>query len=75
VNDILKVESNFIKQMRLVIYDRWGKVVFETTNKDEGWDGTFNNADLAPDVYAFVLQVTCSNGADYGTQGNVTLIR
>lgn len=75
VNDILKVESNFIKQMRLVIYDRWGKIVFETTNKDEGWDGTFNGSDLAPDVYAFVLQVTCSNGVEYGTQGNVTLIR
>ncbi len=75
INDVLKVESNFVKSMELLVYDRWGELVFSTTNQDEGWDGTYNGAELAPDVYAYCLQATCSNGVDYKSIGNVTLIR
>ncbi|WP_235293278.1 T9SS type B sorting domain-containing protein [Portibacter lacus] len=75
VNDVLKVESNFVKKMNLQIYDRWGELVFSTTNIDEGWDGSYEGKILAPDVYAYSLSATCSNGAVFNKVGNVTLIR
>lgn len=75
INDILKVESNFVKSMQLKIYDRWGIEIFVSTNVDDGWDGTFNGADLAPDVYAYIFNATCSDGTPYSSIGNITLIR
>ncbi len=44
---------------KLQIFDRWGKMVFETENPDKGWDGTTaQNADPKPGVYVFKLTVT-----------------
>lgn len=75
MNDILKVESNFVKRLNLDIYTRWGELVFSTNQVGAGWDGTFNGTELAPDVYAFKLSATCSNDAVFTKVGNVTLIR
>jgi gliding motility-associated-like protein len=75
LNDVLKLESNYVKKMKLEIYTRWGELVYSTTDPDAGWDGTFDGAELAPDVYAYNLSATCSNDAVYTKMGNITLIR
>lgn len=36
----------------LYIYDRWGRLVFETTNPNQGWDGTFGGQPLPEGQYA-----------------------
>ncbi|MEE9439458.1 MAG: gliding motility-associated C-terminal domain-containing protein [Saprospiraceae bacterium] len=75
VNDILYLRSNFIDNMELLIYDRWGEEVFRTTDQTIGWDGTFRGAKLEPDVFAYALRVTCINQEEYRTRGNVSLLK
>jgi gliding motility-associated-like protein len=36
----------------LYIYDRWGRLVFETTNPAQGWDGTFGGQAMPEGQYA-----------------------
>jgi gliding motility-associated-like protein len=74
-NDMLFVRGNAIDDMELLIYNRWGEKVFESTKQDVGWDGTFRGKLLSPDVYAFYLRVRCFNGQDFIKQGNITLLR
>lgn len=74
-NDILYVRSNYIKQMEFQVFNRWGELMFKSTDKSIGWDGMYQGKLMSPDVYAYSLQVTCSNGATYQKLGNVTLIR
>ncbi len=57
------------------IYDRWGVKVFETTNIDEGWDGTYNGSPQPFGVYIYQIRATTNSGEDYEKHGNVTLIR
>lgn len=38
---------------RLLIYDRWGQRVMETTDPGQGWDGTLNGKALASGVYVY----------------------
>lgn len=76
VNDYFLPRSNFIKKMEFAVFNRWGERVYYTTDvKTTGWDGTYNGSDLKPDVYAYQLIVTCSNGEQYKKIGNVTLVR
>ncbi len=74
-NDLLLVKSPVITEMTLVIFNRWGQEVFRTNNINEGWDGTFQDKDCAPDAYAYYLQATCISGDSFVKRGNVTLIR
>ncbi len=57
------------------IYNRWGNKVFETSDIDKGWDGTFNGTPQPFDVYIYEVSATTSEGAPFVKHGNVTLIR
>jgi gliding motility-associated-like protein len=74
-NDVLLVRSNYIDEMELIIYNRWGREVFKSTDQNTGWDGTFNGATLAPDAFAYFLKVRCIDGTEIRRQGNVSLLK
>lgn len=75
VNDVFIPRSNFIDEMQLVIYNRWGQEVFTSIDKNQGWDGTYEGKLLPADSFAYYLKVRCVNAEEYIKKGNVTLIR
>ncbi|MEM7104226.1 MAG: PKD domain-containing protein [Bacteroidota bacterium] len=75
VNDILYVRANAVTDVYFVIYSRWGEKIFETNDKDIGWDGTFKGAELSPDVFGYYLTLRCLNEELYSRKGNITLLR
>lgn len=74
-NDVLYVYGAMIQGILFRIYDRWGELVFETTDRNKGWDGTFRGKLLDPDVYDYYLQVDCVGGLQNIIKGNITLMR
>ena len=74
-NDVLYVRGIWIEKMIFRIFDRWGEMVFESTDPTIGWDGTFRGKKLDPDVYDFYLDVTCVGGLNSISKGNVTLMK
>lgn len=74
-NDILFVKGFGITTMKFVIYNRYGEVVFETTDQNIGWDGTFKNRDENPGVFVWVLEYTVLTGKGGLMSGNTTLVR
>jgi gliding motility-associated-like protein len=74
-NDILLVKGNIIESMHIAIYDRWGEKVFESDDKNKGWDGTFRGVVVAPAVYVYYLDLTCYNKEKFVKKGNITVIR
>ncbi len=74
-NDFWKVESNFVDEIEILVYNRWGQEVFKSDQQLPGWDGTFDGSLLEPDVYGYWIRVVCINGFEYTTKGNVTLMR
>jgi gliding motility-associated-like protein len=60
------------------VFDRWGKLLFETNNINQGWDGTDmnNTLPLGIGLYAWTLEVFPKNGSTIPKMsGNVSLIR
>jgi gliding motility-associated-like protein len=58
------------------IYNRWGEVVFKTSDVTEGWDGTFNGLKCPEGSYAWVLRLGLSESEDVKiVNGAVNLIR
>jgi len=75
LNDVLYVEGNVIDEFYFAIYNRWGEEVFASRSQSDGWDGTYQGKELAPDVYGYYLEVSCLGGERYTAKGNVTLLR
>lgn len=57
------------------IFNRWGNLVFETTDIDKGWDGTYNGAPQSMGVFVYDVQAVTSAGKLFQKHGNTTLIR
>ena len=58
------------------IFDRWGKTVFETTDKSQGWSGVNKNGvDLNGGLYTYVLKIVDNKGEKLKYQGTVLLLR
>ena len=77
-NDYLKVyyeNYDCIKNLKLLIFDRWGEKVFETNNKLFEWHGTYKNKTLNTQVLTYILQVDFSDGNNLTKRGNVSLIK
>ncbi|MBK6729524.1 MAG: gliding motility-associated C-terminal domain-containing protein [Bacteroidetes bacterium] len=57
------------------IFDRYGKILFETTDIDIGWDGKFNGKTMQVGTYAYVITFTATNGQAVIKKGNVTVVK
>ena len=59
----------------LRIYNRWGALVFETTDPTQGWDGIYDGKPAPSDVYVWMADGFCASGLEVKKKGNVTLLR
>lgn len=59
----------------LIIFNRWGELIFTSNSQNLGWDGTMKNGNFAPaGVYSWVLQYCDFRGEKYKQNGTVTLL-
>jgi gliding motility-associated-like protein len=75
INNKVFVKGFGISKMRFIIWNRWGQRVFETNDKNIGWDGKYNGALQPMDVYAYTLDVEFFDGKRATKKGDITLIR
>jgi gliding motility-associated-like protein len=61
--------------MRWRIYNRFGNLVFETSNRNQGWDGRYKGVILPMDVFAYTLEVEFTDGTRATKKGDITLLR
>ena len=62
-NDEFRVSYRSLKEFHIWVYNRWGKLVYESTDPAKGWDGTINGRDAAEGAYFYVIR---AKGTDAG---------
>lgn len=81
VNDIFKPFSRkFVRNAEIKIFNRWGNIVFETTDPDIGWNGNFRNTSqlVSEGAYFYVIsyEVSSLEGIrEESISGYITLLR
>jgi gliding motility-associated-like protein len=73
LNDTFRpvVDYERVRMFSMVIYNRWGQLIFETTYPAEGWDGK----DAPAGAYSWVISYSNNTGILYQLKGMVTLIK
>jgi gliding motility-associated-like protein len=68
--------STALVKYSLVVYDRWGELVFTTTEKRNRWDGTFKGKPMPVGTYSWILGYqTITDNQYYTRKGTVSLVR
>lgn len=83
-NDYFVPKAEGVRQLRLLIYSRWGELVFDRSYADEqemgrpgmGWDGTLQGRPQQEGLYSYVLFYgTPLSGKQPALYGQVLLVR
>ena len=74
-NRIFKPSYAFIsdKDYYFSIFDRWGNILFETTDPTQGWNGTKNGKPYPNSIYTYMLRYSSSTGKKFEEIGAFNL--
>jgi gliding motility-associated-like protein len=77
INDLFRpILTGELDAFKMMIFNRWGEKVFETTNYKVGWDGVYNGEPQPIATYVFLVEYTPAGGiTTMIDKGNFTLLR
>lgn len=75
VNDVFKPEFSGYIEMELMIFDRWGEMIFKTNELYGGWNGKKKDVNCEMGVYTYKLTATDYKNHIVEKVGHVTLLR
>jgi len=70
INDVFRAKYFLpVKVFRLSVFNRYGEKVFETTDINKGWDGTYGGRDQPKGIYVWIVQLTGLNNVEQTSKG------
>lgn len=77
VNDIYKAKSTHksIIEFKAYIFNRWGQKLYEWSDIDGGWDGTYHGAKVKAGVYYVLVKAKGADGKKYEIKRDVNVLR
>jgi len=76
-NDFFMGYGTCIKEFQLLIFDRWGNKIFESSDLNNGWNGAVNNKGkmVQEDVYVWKVRILDIYKKEHKYVGRVTMLR
>ena len=77
LNDLFLPSTGFVDivDYNFTVFNRWGEKIFETSDRNEGWDGRYAGNKCEPEVYVWLLTFKTASGQFIDQKGTVTLLR
>ena len=79
INDVFQVVmSNAPFELVVNIFDRWGELIYTSTDPDDFWDGTYDGIPAQDGVYVYTVRYRSIADAGVVSKqltGHVTLLR
>lgn len=74
-NNTFYAVANNVKEFEMLIFNRWGELIFQSSSIDQQWTGTYNGKQALDDVYIWKINYSDLNGIAHQLVGHVTLLR
>ena len=74
-NDLFTVGGGHFTKFELLIFNRWGQVVFQSTERSRGWDGRLAGKEQPTGTYVYQLSAKTKDGKLVKRSGTINLIR
>jgi gliding motility-associated-like protein len=75
-NNVFKpILTSLVASYQLQIYNRWGELIFESFDKEVGWDGSYKGGIVQNGAYNWVIKIKTDGTQTHVKRGNVLLLR
>ncbi len=77
-NETWKVFSNFVTELDVFVYNRWGELIYHSNDLDFAWDGTVNGEPAPGGTYAYLIKYSSEfdrSETVYEQRGGVVIVR
>ncbi|HYG19258.1 MAG TPA: PKD domain-containing protein, partial [Ohtaekwangia sp.] len=74
-NEMFIPLMNRVRKFQMMIFNRWGDLLFESANQESGWDGYFQGKLCPQDVYVYKIVLEYDDGRQIVKTGDINLIR
>lgn len=74
-NDMFLAISNNVSKFEMLIFNRNGSLVFQSSDIKKGWDGTFKGQLADNNVYVYKISYVGKDNKSHNLTGSVTLIK
>ncbi|MBI3134640.1 MAG: gliding motility-associated C-terminal domain-containing protein [Bacteroidetes bacterium] len=74
-NNYFQAVTHNIESFDMMIFNRWGEIVYRTSSIDHQWDGTYNGVKVPDDVYVWVIDYRDLKGVEKQLRGHVAVLR
>jgi gliding motility-associated-like protein len=75
INDEFLALGDSVKAYELSIFNRWGELLFSTTDRYATWNGIYNGSEQPTDSYVYVAHATLYNNKKKDYNGTFSLLR
>ncbi|GAB3176940.1 T9SS type B sorting domain-containing protein [Telluribacter humicola] len=74
-NDVFQAKGIFFDSFQMLIYNRWGEVVYSSTDSSQGWDGLINGERAPEGNYIYRVEIKDSTSKPFVKSGSFLLLR
>lgn len=76
INDeIFVIQHEVGELLEYTIFNRWGEIIFTTSDINIGWDGFTDGTEAEMGTYVYLVRAEGLGGEFFQRQGNITLVR
>ncbi|MCB9252569.1 MAG: gliding motility-associated C-terminal domain-containing protein [Flavobacteriales bacterium] len=75
LNDKFTVFASGYNSYSIMIFNRWGEILYKSDDLSQPWDGNYNGEPCQMDAYVYRIEVTSFNDKLYKYSGTINLIR
>jgi gliding motility-associated-like protein len=74
-NEVFLPLMRNVTKFQMFIFNRWGQLLFESSNPESGWDGYYKGQLCQQDVYIYKISVEYDDGKEFTRTGDINLLR
>ena len=77
INDVFRAYGSGISEFEITIFNRWGDIVFNSTNIEDFWDGSDTGGSyyVHNEVYSYILKIKGNNTDGIEQNGSISVLR
>ena len=68
-------DPGLVKEYKLLIFNRWGEIVFESNDIEVGWDGSYSGQNVQVGTYIWQIEFSDLESTNYIKNGHINVIK